>query len=518
VTPAARVITARLLAACAGAGLLAAPGCAGRPRPNILLVVCDTVRADHVSADGYARPTTPQIDALGRDGAVFLRAYTPSPWTLPAHASLFTGLYPSSHGADSGNLRLDPSLPFLARRLREAGYRTLAYVENPWVGKDYNFQEGFDTFDEVWRGVHGTEDDMGAAAVSEKVARWLEWRDGNADARRQPFFVFINYFEPHLPYNPPEPERGRFLRPGADAAEVERLRRFKHPEEVRQILGFGSLGPADFALLADLYDGEIAYVDRRLGEIAGLLRARGLLDGTVVAVTSDHGEMIGEHGLMDHKLNLYEPVLRIPLILRYPRAVRPGQRIDAPVMLQDLYPTLLALAGVDTASSPGNPRPAGDLAGGQAGGPTGALTRGPAAAEARTLPGVTGLSPGAIRGSTVDDPLIAEYARPAEFFGVMKGIAPGADLARWDRTLAALQAGGAKLVWASDGRHELYDLGSDPGEGVDLAAADPHETAALAGRLEAWLTRPAARPPLRLAPATLAPPPAIAPAPSRPAR
>jgi arylsulfatase A-like enzyme len=470
---------------------LACQACSSGARPNILLVVCDTVRADHVSTDGYSRPTTPAIDALGRDGAVYLNAYTPSPWTLPAHASLFTGLYPSSHGADSGHLQLDTSLPLLARRLHDAGYRTLAYVENPWVGKDYGFQEGFDTFDEVWRGVRGTEDDMGAARVSQEVSRWLAWRDDNLEARRQPFFIFINYFEAHLPYNPPEPERSKFLRPagaaqggagGESAAEhaarVERLRRFKHPEEVKQILGVGSLEPADFAILSDLYDGEIAYVDQHVGEVAGLLRQRGLLDRTVLAVTSDHGEMLGEHGLMDHKLNLYQPVLRIPMVLRYPPAIVPGLRIESPVMLQDLYPTLLSLAGVDQTP----PHPVDGTTGGPAWPP-----------ESRVLPGVTGLRPGPIRGATVDDPLIAEYAHPGDFLDAMKEVAQGADLTRWSRSLEAMQAGGQKLIWSSDGRHELYDLTIDPSESTNQGPTDS-DALHLAAHIESWLSRPTANP------------------------
>ncbi|HET8947592.1 MAG TPA: sulfatase, partial [Candidatus Polarisedimenticolia bacterium] len=363
-------------------------GCLGAYRPNILLVVVDTARADRFAAPGNgAAPIAPRIAALGREGAVYLEARTPSPWTLPAHASLFTGLFPSSHGAESGHLRLEDDRPFLAARLQRAGYRTQAYVANPWVGKDYNFQVGFDTFDEVWRAVRGTEGEMGAGAIVDKVGRWLDWRAGNEDARARPFFLFVNFFEPHLPYNPPEPERSAHLPAGADPERVERLRRFKHPEEVKAILGLTRLDAADRAVLAALYDGEIAYVDRRIGALVDLLAKHGILDDTVVAVTSDHGEMLGEHDLFDHKLNLFEPVLRIPMVLRFPRRVKAGQRIASPVMLQDLYPTLLALAGVE-------PEPS---------------------VEARRLPGITAMKPGPIRGETLDDPLVAEYARPSEF-------------------------------------------------------------------------------------------------------
>jgi arylsulfatase A-like enzyme len=470
------------------AAALAVSACRARDHPNVLLIVIDTARADRFSANGYARETTPAIAALGREGAVYLNAYASSPWTLPSHASLFTGLYPSSHGADSGHLRLDDRLPLLARRLQEGGYRTVAYVENPWVGKDYNFHLGFDTFDEVWREVRGTEGDMGAAAVLERVERWLDWRQQNDDARRQPFFLFINYFEPHLPYNPPEPERSRFLRRGgaliredAPAPEdVERLRRFKHPEEVRQILGVGSLGPDDFRILSDLYDGEIAYVDRRIGEVVEALRRRDLLDGTVIVVTSDHGEMLGEHGFMDHKFTLHEPVLRIPLVMRYPRAITPGQRRGELVLLQDLHPTLLALAGIRNG--------AGDASRAGRGWPP----------EARPLPGIHRLEPAEIRGRSPEDPLIAEFARPGDFLQVMKGLAAGVDLGRWDRALVAFRVGETKLIWGSDGLHPLFDLASDPAETVDLASSRPDAVSDYSRRVQSWLTRPNARPPLRM--------------------
>jgi arylsulfatase A-like enzyme len=436
-------------------------GCGAR-RPNILLVVADTARADRFSCDGYARPTTPRIDALGRDGAVYLQARTPAPWTLPAHASLFTGLEPSFHGADSGHLKLDDDLPVLAQRLRDAGYRTQAYVANPWVGREYGFDRGFDTFDEVWRGVHGTEGEMGAGAIVEAFGRWLDWRGGNPDARHQPFFVFVNLFEPHLPYNPPDEERRRFLPAGADPARVERLRRFKNPDEVKAILGLLTLDDADRAVLSGLYDGEIAYVDRRIGEIADGLRRRGLLDDTVVAVTSDHGEMLGEHGLYDHKLGLYEPVLRIPLVLRYPRRVPAGQRIAAPVMLQDLTPTLLGLAGV------AEPSPS------------------------RPLPGVQGFAAAPARG-TCADPIVSEVAPPREFLPRLLEIDPRADVAQLGAGIASASCGGLKLIEWSDGRRALYGLDADPGETNDRAAALPADAAARALLLKERASRPGVR-------------------------
>jgi len=440
--------------------------------------VIDTARADRFSFDGYARDTTPAIAALAKEGVVYERATSPAPWTLPAHASLFTGLFPSTHGADSGHLWLDDERVTLAELFRDDGYRTLGYVENPCIGKLFNFQQGFETFEEVWLGATREGADTGAEETNRRIDRWLAFREGNVEARRQPFFMFINYVEPHLPYKPPEPERSRFLTPPVDAQAVARLSRFRHPEEVKYILGSVTLSAGDLRVLSDLYDGEIAYVDRHVGEVAGLLRQRGLLDRTVLAVTSDHGEMLGEHGLMDHKLNLYQQVLRIPLVLRYPPSVAPGLRIESPVMLQDLYPTLLSLAGVDQPPAP--PNAAG--AGGPAWPP-----------ESRVLPGITGLTPGPIRGATVDDPLIAEYAHPGEFLDAMKTVAQGADLTRWSRSLEAIQAGGQKLIWSSDGRNEQYDLTSDPMETTDQGPQDP-DALHLSAHIESWLSRPAAKP------------------------
>jgi arylsulfatase A-like enzyme len=465
-------------------------GCGSPARPNILLVVIDTARADRFSFDGYAKDTSPEIAAAGREGAVYERAYTPAPWTLPAHASLFTGLFPSSHGSDAGHLRLDDERLALAEALQSAGYRTVAYSENPWVGKDYNFDQGFDTFEEIWRKIPKEGGDKGAGLTNVRIDQWLTWRQGNPEAREQPFFLFVNYLETHLPYNPPEPERFRFLSPPIDMQRVERMSRFKHPDEMKFILGATSLDPADLRMLSDLYDGSIAYADRRTGEVIEMLRRRSLLDGTVLVVTADHGELLGEHRLLDHKMNVFEPVLRIPMVLRYPAAVKAGQRIREPVLLQDLYPTLLGLAGIPPAPGGGNGEP--PAGGGRS-----------AARESVPLPGVRGLGlPSHPRGGAAADgrrpePIIAEFARPvSNFLDVMREAAPGRDISAWDRAVVAYRVGDEKLHWSSDGHHRLYDLAADPSEEHDLASERPERVRDLAAEVEAWLARPGARPPL----------------------
>ena len=473
-----------LALACLAPVLLA--GCGSGGRPNVLLVVIDTGRADRFTFNGYARQTSPEIAILASEGAVYEQALTPAPWTLPAHASLFSGRFPSSHGADSGHLMLDGRYRTLAEAFKDAGYRTVAYAANPWVGRQYGLDRGFNGYEELWKGTPAGEADAGAARVNARVERWLEWRRNTPAAREQPFFMFINYLEPHLPYDPPEPERSRLLSPGADPRTVERLRRFKHPDEIRFVLGLGGLEPGDLAVLSDLYDGEIAYVDRRVGELARFLKAQGLLDGTVIVITSDHGEAIGDHGFLDHKMNVYEELLRIPLVVRYPGAVPAGQRIKEPVMLQDIHPTLLGLAGI------------------QAGGGGGPGSSGP---EAVPLPGIQGISPGPRRAAS-NPALISEFARPIQFLEIIQQRFPEARIGPWDRALVAYRAGSDKLHWVSDGRHKLYDLERDPLETNDLAAARPERVTALAARVEAWLRRPGSRPPLRLPDVSAAPTPA----------
>jgi arylsulfatase A-like enzyme len=446
--------------------LLLAPlllaGCGEGARPNILLIIFDTSRADRFPFDGYARPTAPNLKAIASEGVVYTQAFSPAPWTVPAHASLFTGQYPSLHKTDCGSLRLPDQVTTLAETLQAAGYRTVGYTANPWLGTEYNFQQGFDTYGETWREVPQESEDTGAGLTNDKVVRFLKWRKDNPDAARQPFFIFINYFEPHLPYHPPEPERSRFLPAGVDPARVKRLSHLGHPDEMRYIVGLSDLTADDMTILSDLYDGEIAYTDRRAGEILSLLREQGILDRTIVAVAGDHGENIGDHHMMDHKLSVHDTLLHVPLLLRYPPRIQAGQAIDARVQMHDLYPTILGLAGVDP--------------------PRGAVV------EAVPLPG-TGL-PGA--GRPPGAAIVGEFVGPPlEFLKVMQDLFPERDLSRYNRTLIALRRDGYKIQWGSDGRHALYHVDVDPGETDDLAAAEPGRVQDMVKQVDEWLHRPA---------------------------
>ena len=451
--------------AAAVAVLLATAACGGEARPNVVLIVLDTARADRFGWSEGGRDVAPRLAALARDATVYTEAWSPAPWTVPAHASLFTGRYPSAHRTDCGALRLPDAEVTLAEVLHDAGYRTAGYTANPWLGKTYNFQQGFDTWGETWREVRDGDPDTGATLNNERVTRFLEWWRDDPVGRRQPFFLFVNYFEAHLPYRPPEPERAAHLRPGTDPGRATALARLGHPEEMRFILDLSPLTSEDLEILGDLYDGEIAYVDRRVGEVVDLLRAAGVLDRTVLAIVADHGENLGEHHMLDHKMSVHDTLLRVPLLLRYPPRVAAGARIATPVQTLDLFPTILALAGV--------PPPRG------------------AAIEAVALPGA-GLR-GA--GRPAGDPLVGEVAGPpVEFLQAMKEQFPGADLARFDRTQISWRRDGWTLLWGSDGRHALYDVRADPGQTRDRAADEPAKVKAMAAEVEAWLARPARTP------------------------
>ena len=329
----------------------AQPG-AGATRPNVLLIVMDTLRADHVSAYGYPKPTTPSLDRLAREGALFERASTAMPWA-PAHISLLTGLYMTQHGTNAVQRVLDPRAVPLAEMMHGEGYETLAVSNNGWFGRWANLQRGFDHFIEIWQGdrlfnrltlgkiayalagpVLTDENEANGPLTNRLIRRWL---DHERDAQK-PFFLFINYFEPQFFYEPVEPYRSRFLDPSrremADWVSLRGINR--NPPPVK-------LDAPTRAVLSDLYDGEVSYLDAIVGDLMDSLRDRGILDQTVVIVTSDHGENLGDHDLVEHRTNLYETVLHVPLLVRYPAAFAAGTRVTAPVSLVDVVPTVLAL-------------------------------------------------------------------------------------------------------------------------------------------------------------------------------
>ena len=315
--------------------------------PNVLLIILDTVRAANLSLYGYQRHTTPNLEQFAEQGVVFDRAIAPSPWTLPSHAVLFSGRDPNELNADWW-LPLDDTHPMLAEVLSARGYVTAGFSANiSYASAEAGLARGFHRFDDfavkpgeilrtstmlrralraVGAGSVVASENHGRKFASDVSGSFLSWLDDKPDDR--PYFAFLNYFDSHDPYYAEAPFDTLFgpVRP--------------------MTLNWGSLpDTAQISAWTDGYDRSLAFLDDALGRLFDELQRRGTLDETVVIVTSDHGEHLGERGYMRHGTTLYMPVLHVPLIVRFPPAVPGGLRIDVPVALRDIPATVLDLVG-----------------------------------------------------------------------------------------------------------------------------------------------------------------------------
>lgn len=327
--------------------------------PNVLLVIIDTLRADHLSCYGYKRPTSPNIDRLARQGVLFEQAIAASSWTLPSHATMMTGTYPHVHHTVTAKSQLPRSLPTLASTLRKDGYRTAAFSANTYFFDErHGFGRGFIRFGgyflsatDALERVHfvaaidsflvrhrWTQNLLGRQTAADINRAALNW----VDSSHRPFFLTLNYLDVHDPYVPPQPWRHRFSRrldPGGRINIAERL--------------LPKLTPAELQDEVDAYDGGIAYADDQLGLLLKALAGRGRLDNTLVVLVSDHGEAFGVHGLIDHANALYYPLIHVPLIFRWPGHVPKGVRISRPISTKDIGATILALLHRPASGFPG---------------------------------------------------------------------------------------------------------------------------------------------------------------------
>lgn len=326
-------------------------------QPNVLLIVLDTVRADRLSLYGYSRDTTPFLARLGQESTVFTQAISTSSWTMPSHASLFTGLYPNQHGAHGD--RLDTQDATLAEVFAAQGYRTAGFTANTvMTQRRTGLNRGFQHYDDLFSSLmdaasrttfgrrlarfaprFGHYDEPGrknAAVINRSFLAWLDSRGAG-----RPFFVFLNYFDAHAPYLPPRDFAARF------SAQPDAL------VTRRPFDGWAYSGePVEAAVRemeSDAYDASLAYLDAQLQRLFEQLQARGLADNTLLVITSDHGESIFEHGALGHSINLYREALHIPLLLRWPGKVPAGLRDARPVDLTAVPATLLDLAGIPAA-------------------------------------------------------------------------------------------------------------------------------------------------------------------------
>jgi arylsulfatase A-like enzyme len=418
--------TVRVALAALAIATLGPPARAAERRPSILLFVLDTVRFDAVSADGTVEGTTPAVDALAAAGIRYTHAYANAPWTLPSHASLFTGLYPSGHQVGWPDTWARDDLVMLAERLRDAGYETAGVVENPWLTEPFNMTQGFETFSHV----EATPD-----AVEQAVVTWLGHRDGS-----RPYFLFVNVADPHSPYE--TREMNPFV-PCCFAAEAlgtfpaDARAFFCHPEGHEQ----------ELAALHGFYLGDVARADAKLGRVLDLLRRQRADEGLVTVVTADHGELFGEHRQVEHMLGLWGELLHVPLVVHGLAGVEP-KVVDAPVTLVDVVPSVLAWTGLPPATG---------------------------------LPGRTL----ALGGAAPARSIVAEWNDPGPPSAPDRRLLPARGRAllaqvrsqcgpddRVRGNMRALLRYPMKLVWYEQYPPALYDLANDPQEAHDLAASE----------------------------------------------
>jgi arylsulfatase A-like enzyme/Flp pilus assembly protein TadD len=294
--------------------LNAAPGAAQTPEksvPNVVLITIDTLRADHLGCYGYQQIKTPNIDGLAADGTRFARAFTPVPVTLPSHTAMLTGTYPMLSGMHdfSGNI-LSPQQPTLATVLKQSGYVTGAVVASAVLDARFGLNQGFDFYYDHFDFSRLEEANLDAMErpgnlVADQVLEWL----GKNSSKK--FFVWMHLYDPHYPYHPPEP----YSRQYADRP----------------------------------YDGEIAFADEQVGRLLRFLKEKGLYQNTVIVLSGDHGESLGEHGEKTHGFFIYNATMHVPLLMHLPG--NPGGRVvDDTVSLVDLMPTVLAALGLDAPS------------------------------------------------------------------------------------------------------------------------------------------------------------------------
>ncbi len=437
-------------------------------KPNIVLIVMDTQRADNLSCYGYSRKTTPNLDRIADEGALFLNNIVPGVWTLPSHASLFTGRYVSGHGADAHCEYLMVDFPTMAEILNENGYMTVGFSNNGWVSRRTGLARGFQEFYLISRRIRGRrivewfyveeerfsgegEEDRGSLKTVNAVISWLKRRWD----RRRPFFIFINFIEPHGPYWPPEPFRSRFLPPDVTEEELRSLVRLRSVGECIDIrVGALKLTKREWMLEKALYDGCTATVDDRIGKLCLYLEDEGLIDDTLLIITSDHGDVQGEHPPhVEHHLCVYEELVRVPLIMRYPDLIPKGTRIKWLSQTVDILPTILEIAEIKERK------------------------------YWQTIHGRS-LLPSIMEGKPVRDYALIEYHTSVQQLFHIWRRHPSFDIRRYNYWIKALRTMRYKYIWYSDGRDELYDLEKDPKETRNIASEMPEVVAELRSKLE----------------------------------
>jgi len=327
-----------------------AAGCSrSAPRPDVVLVMIDTWRADYAGAYGFPGDISPHLDALAREGVVFEHAIVPSPWTKPSIASLFTGMEPAVHRVltEAGRYRrrnvdspqtdaLPPESVTLAEVFAAHGYDTAAFVANPWVRAEHGFAQGFAVFD-----AEGAANDAPGTELVERALAWLRGRS----VQGAPIFLYVHLMDPHGPYDATDEDLAAVAGAVPTGPTLQPAEYGKIPRYLKEPAWAKSEAAADVGTWRAQYAAGVRAADRALGVLLDGLRQRGRFDETVILVTSDHGEELFDHRGWDHGTKVFEHQVRVPLVVRLPQAQHAGRRVDAVVGLIDVMPALLEWSG-----------------------------------------------------------------------------------------------------------------------------------------------------------------------------
>lgn len=411
--------------------------------PNVIIITMDTVRSDHCSAYGYNRETTPNLAKLAGEGALFTRAYAPTGATAPSHATLFTSKFTLAHGLVKNGQTLGRENTTLAETLGENGYQTAAIVSSFVLDSKFGLDQGFAHYDDVFNPMEATihipewegqtlKDpfDRRGDYTTERALEWLSLQ------RKEPFFLFIHYFDPHFPYEPIAPYDSMFVDAQSLASPLaDTLRR---------------------------HDAEIAFTDQQIARLLNAVDSLGLKDNTIIIVTADHGEGLMQRGYMLHGLRLYDEEVHIPLIIRWPNGIAAAQTLDMPCSLMDIAPTVLALAGVSAPAEEYQGKSLAEI-----------LTEDSRPFRNRPLYFHRRPYTRTYARSGWDGPLAAgeiseRVLLDGEQFGILKG--------------------NLKFIIApNEGTQELFDLEDDPRETNNLFGLRQREAVALKRELEEWV-------------------------------
>jgi arylsulfatase A-like enzyme len=477
-------------------------------KPNILFIILDTLRRDRLGIYGYQRPTSPRLDAFAARSTRFTRAVAPAQWTIPSHASMFSGLYPSHHQVTQSSSVLSGAHPTLAEILQANDYHTVAFCNNPLVGAiDHGLQRGFTEFynyatavpqrpNEAERGILYREFKRRFRPFARKVGNqfaqhdwmfrlalnpiwvpiWTKyinfkgntvtsiadsiayWQSHQAGGAAQPLFMFLNLMQSHLPFHPPQQHVDR-VAPDLrnDRRAYQYMGRFNADGKAWASPPDPPLEDWQQRVLSDFYDAEIAFQDEQLGTLLAYLERSGALDNTFVVITADHGEGLGDHDLFGHGFDVHQELVHVPLVMRGADRVAEGGVIAENVSTRRIFHTLLDVAGVKPPLAYDDPN-----------------------AQVDSLSLLT-----AVRGEDGEaGTAFSEAIAPTTFLHVLEHHKPAlVERLRLRQTRRAVYRGDHKLMLLHESPRALYDVAADPTEQENVLESQPGIASDLTRRL-----------------------------------